>query len=90
MLIRERRMSNNKDINFDSLPDNAQTALFSFAYQNGTGAIPQNLVDKLVSGDYSGAADVLTQYGKNNGYADRRNAEADLLRQLPNQNAPAD
>ncbi|MGI5172113.1 hypothetical protein H0R92_00730 [Treponema sp. OMZ 840] len=78
--------SKNKDVNFDNLPDNAQTALFSFAYQNGSGAIPQDLVDKLVSGDYSGAADILTQYGKDHGYANRRNAEAGLLRQLPNQN----
>ena len=38
-------------------------------------------------GDYSGVADVLTQYGKDNGYASRRNAEANLLRQIQSSNS---
>ena len=44
---------------FDNLPNNAQTAIFSFAYQNGTGAVPSDLVEKLANGDYSEAADIL-------------------------------
>ena len=76
-----------KDYNgdFDNLPSNAQTAIFSFAYQNGTGAVPSDLVEKLANGDYSGAADILIKYGQDNGYSNRRNDEAKLLQELSKQ-----
>ena len=76
-----------KDYNgdFDNLPSNAQTVIFSFAYQNGTGAVPSDLVEKLANGDYSGAADILIKYGQDNGYSNRRNDEAKLLQELSKQ-----
>jgi RHS repeat-associated protein len=70
--------------NFADLPDQAQTALFDMGYQLGVNSgIPDNIMQAINSGNYSGAADLIQAMP---GYADRRTNEANLLRQLPNTN----
>ena len=48
-------------------------------------AVPSDLVEKLATGDYSGADDILIKYGQDNGYSNRRNDEAKLLQELSKQ-----
>ena len=69
--------------NFDQLPDQAQTVLFSLGYQFGPNGIPADIMTMIKEGNYSGAADALVNMGRS-GYADRRTQEANLLRQVPN------
>jgi GH24 family phage-related lysozyme (muramidase) len=75
---------NNTRGNFTLLPDQAQTVLFDIGYQLDPNGIPQNIMQEINNGNYSGAADLMQNM--NQGPANRRNAEADLLRQVPNTN----
>jgi hypothetical protein len=68
---------------FTTLPRQAQTALFDLGYNLGSGGIPNNLMQAIHSGNYSGAADILESMTSN---PTRRLNEANLLRQLPNTN----
>ena len=70
--------------NWDTLPDQAQTVLFSIAFHRGNGGLSQDLMDAIASGQYSQAADLVEAMGVGTQYADRRKIEANLLRQLPN------
>jgi GH24 family phage-related lysozyme (muramidase) len=72
--------------NFDQLPDQAQTVVFSLGYQFGPNGIPEDVMNMINNGNYSGAADALVNMGRS-GYADRRTQEANLLRQVPNRTA---
>jgi len=56
------------------------------AYHLGNGGVPSNIMDMVNQGNYSGAADAIQALGVGTPYVDRRNAEANLLRQLPNTN----
>jgi hypothetical protein len=69
--------------NFESLPRQAQTTLFDLGYNLGPDGIPNNIMQAINAGNYSGAADTLRNMTSN---PNRRSAEANLLRQLPNVN----
>jgi GH24 family phage-related lysozyme (muramidase) len=65
---------------FSSLAENAQTALADFNYQNGS--VPSDIMVAVSKGKYSEAPAAIRAYGASNGYAERRNLEADLLSSL--------
>ena len=72
------------DHNWDTLPDQAQTVIFSIGYQFGNGGLSQELMNAISNGQYSRAADIVEAMGANGNYTERRNEEANLLRQLSN------
>jgi GH24 family phage-related lysozyme (muramidase) len=67
---------------FSTLPGPAKTALFDMTYQ--LGSVPESIMKAVGEGNYSKAATLIENHGQTNGYANRRNAEAALLKQLPN------
>jgi GH24 family phage-related lysozyme (muramidase) len=68
--------------NFDILPDQAQTVLFSLIYH--LGSISADIMNEIKRGNFLGAADMIQALGEGNDFADRRRLEANLLRQVPN------
>jgi GH24 family phage-related lysozyme (muramidase) len=69
--------------NLYQLPAQAQTVIFSLGYQFGPDGIPKNVMTMINDGDYSGAATVIQNMGRNE-HTYRRTQEANLLRQILN------
>ncbi|MBL0053047.1 MAG: hypothetical protein IPP29_16825 [Bacteroidetes bacterium] len=76
------RYNSNSKTDFFNLPSEAQTAIFSFYYQNGWKAdntFHKKYYDAVINQNWNEAATVLKNASE---YKNRRNEEADLFKKI--------